>query len=262
MNLIESVLRPVDGYQQRHTLVGLPLAVVRKFGDDQGGNLTTLLAWNAFFALFPLLLVLVTLLGSFLRRDPALEQRVLHSVLAEFPILGTQLQQNVHSLRGNGVGLVVGIAGSLWGARGVTQAGQYAMAEVWNIPGTERPSFWARQARGLALLLVLALGLVATTLLTGLGSLGGRSAAFRLANLAASAGVNVAMFLLGFRVLTPARSVSAGWWWGRCWPGSPGRCSWPPVATWSATTSGTPPRSTVSSPWSSGYCRGCTWAAS
>ena len=205
MNLIESVLRPVDGYQQRHTLVGLPLAVVRKFGDNQGGNLTTLLAWNAFFALFPLLLVLVTLLGSFLRRDPALQQRVLHSVLAEFPILGTQLQQNVHSLRANGVGLVVGIAGSLWGARGVTQAGQYAMAEVWNIPGTERPSFWARQARGLALLLVLALGLVATTLLTGLGSLGGRSAAFRLANLAASAGVNVAMFLLGFRVLTPSQ---------------------------------------------------------
>ena len=47
------------------------------------------------------------------------------------------------------------------------------------------------------------LGLVATTLLTGLGSLGSRSAAFRLANLAASAGVNVGMFLLGFRVLTP-----------------------------------------------------------
>jgi YihY family inner membrane protein len=202
VNPIEAVLRRVDRYQQRHALVGLPFAVVKKFGDDQGGNLTTLLAWNAFFALFPLLLVLVTLLGYFLR-DPALQQRVLHSVLAEFPILGTQLTRNVHSLHANGLGLVVGIAGSLWGARGVTQAGQYAMAELWNIPGTERPSFWARQARGLALLLVLALGLVATTLLTGLGSLGGRSAAFRLANLAASAGVNVGMFLLGFRVLTP-----------------------------------------------------------
>jgi hypothetical protein len=71
------------------------------------------------------------------------------------------------------------------GARGITQAGQYAMAELWNIPGTERPSFCARQARGLALLLVFALGVVATTLLTGLGSVGGRSAAFRLASLAA-----------------------------------------------------------------------------
>lgn len=203
MNPIEAVLRRVDRYQQRHALVGLPFAVVKKFGDDQGGNLTTLLAWNAFFALFPLLLVLVTLLGYFLRRDPALQQRVLHSAFADFPILGTQLAQNVHSLPANGVGLVVGIAGSLWGARGITQAGQYAMAELWNIPGTERPSFWARQARGLALLLVFGLGLVATTLLTGLGSLGSHSAAFRFANLAASAVVNVGVFLLGFRVLTP-----------------------------------------------------------
>ena len=63
MNPIEAALRGVDRYQQRHALVGVPFAVVRKFGDDQGGNLATLLAWSAFFALFPLLLVLVTLLG-------------------------------------------------------------------------------------------------------------------------------------------------------------------------------------------------------
>jgi YihY family inner membrane protein len=203
MNPIEAGLRRVDRFQQRHPVVGLPFAVVKKFGDDQGGNLTILLAWNAFFALLPLLLVLVTLLGYALRRDPALAQRVLASALAEFPILGTQLQQNVHSLNTNGFGLVVGIAGSIWGARGITQAGQHAMAEIWNIPGKERPSFWTRQVRGLALLLVFALGLAATTLLTGFGSLGNRSAVFRLANLAASALVNVALFLLGFRVLTP-----------------------------------------------------------
>ena len=73
LNPSEAVLRRVDRYQQRHALVGLPFAVVKKFGDDQGGNLAALLAWNAFFALFPLLLVLVTQLGYFLRRDPALQ---------------------------------------------------------------------------------------------------------------------------------------------------------------------------------------------
>jgi YihY family inner membrane protein len=203
MNPIEATLRRVDQYQQRHTVVGLPFAVVKKFGDDKGGNLITLLAWNAFFALLPLLLVLVTLLGYLLRRDPTMQQRVLNSAFAEFPIIGNQLQGNVHSLQANGFGLVVGIAGSLWGARGVTQAGQHAMAEIWNIPGKERPSFWVRQGRGLTLLLVFALGLVATTLLTGFGSLGNRSAAFRLANLVAAAGLNVGLFLLGFRVLTP-----------------------------------------------------------
>src|SRR4029450_1531720 len=208
MNPIEGTLRRVDHHQQRHGWLGFPFAVVKKFGDDKGGNLTTLLAWNGFFPLFPLLLTLVTALGFLLGRHPALEQQVLHSTLAEFPIIGVQLQGNVHSLRANGLGLIGGLAGFVWGARGITQAGQHAMAEIWNIPGKQRPSFATRQLRGLVLLLVFGLGVVATTALASLASLGGRSVLVMLGNLAAAAGVNpaavhAALFLLAFRVLTP-----------------------------------------------------------
>src|SRR5512132_4017815 len=196
MNPIEGTLRRVDRYQQRHGWLGFPFAVIKKFGDDKGGNLTTLLAWNGFFALFPLLLILVTTLGFLLGRHPALEQRVLHSTLAEFPIIGDQLQDNVHSLRANGIALVIGLAGFLWGARGVTQAGQHAMAEIWNVPGKHRPSFATRQVRGLLLLLVFALGVIATTTLASLAVLVGHSLAFTLANLVASAAVNTGLFLL------------------------------------------------------------------
>jgi YihY family inner membrane protein len=205
MNLIERALRRIDRYQQRHGWLGFLFAVIKKFGDDKGGNLTTLLAWNGFFALFPLLLILVTALGFLLSRHPALEQRVLNSTLAEFPIIGDQLQKNVHSLRANGLGLVIGLVGFLWGARGITQAGQHAMAEIWNIPGRQRPSFATRQLRGLLLLLVFGLGVVATTALAALASLGGHSLLVVLANLAASAAVNAALFLIAFRVLTPGR---------------------------------------------------------
>jgi YihY family inner membrane protein len=204
MNPIERALRRVDRYQQRHGWLGFVFAVVKKFGDDKGGNLTTLLAWNGFFALFPLLLILVTGLGFLLGRQPALEQRVLHSTLAEFPIIGDQLQDNLHSLRANGLGLVIGLAGFLGGARGITQAGQHAMAEIWNIPGRQRPSFATRQLRGLLLLLVFGLGVVATAL-ASLASLGGHSLLVGLGNLAASAAVNTALFLIAFRVLTPPR---------------------------------------------------------
>lgn len=209
MNPIEGALRRVDGYQQGHGWLGFPFAVVKKFGDDKGGNLTALLAWNGFFALFPLLLLLVTGLGFLLGRHPALEQRVLHSTLAEFPIIGNQIQGNIHSLRANGVGLAVGLAGFLWGARGITQAGQHAMAEIWNIPGKQRPSFATRQVRGLLLLLVFGLGVVATTALASLASFGRHSLLFGLGNLAASAAVNAALFLLAFRVLTP-RQIPTG----------------------------------------------------
>jgi uncharacterized BrkB/YihY/UPF0761 family membrane protein len=205
VNLVERALRRVDHYQQAHGWLGFPFGVAKKFGDDKGGNLTILLAWNGFFALFPLLLILVTVLGFLLAGHPAFEQRVLDSTLAQFPIIGDQLQSNIHGLRANTVGLIVGLAWFLWGARGVTQAGQHAMAEIWNIPGKHRPSFAIRQARGLLLLLVFALGVIATTALASLAVLASHSLAFTLANLAASAAVNTGLVLLAFRVLTPGQ---------------------------------------------------------
>jgi YihY family inner membrane protein len=181
---------------------------MRKFRDDNGGALTTVIAYNAFFALFPLLLVVVTVLGFLLGRDSGFQQRLLGSAVAEFPIIGDQVQDNLHGLRGSGIGLAVGLVAFAWGARGLTQVAQHAMAEIWNIPGRQRPSFWARQVRGLLLLLVFAVGLAATSLLTWLGSYGGKAAAVALANLAAAAAVNVGLFLLAFRVLTPRQILT------------------------------------------------------
>jgi YihY family inner membrane protein len=205
VNPIERVLRPVDRYQQRHGWLGFPFAVIRKLGDDKGGTLTALVAWNAAFALFPLLLLLVTILGFLLGRNPALQQRALASTLAEFPIIGSQLQQNIHSLRANGVALLVGLAGFVWGARGLTQASQHAMAEIWNIPGKQRPSFVTRQGRGLALLGVFGVGVIATTGLSWLATLWQHTPLFTLGNLTAAAVVNAGLFLLAFRVLTPTQ---------------------------------------------------------
>ena len=43
--------------QQRSRWLGFPLAVIRTFADDNGAALATVVADNAFFALFPLLLM-------------------------------------------------------------------------------------------------------------------------------------------------------------------------------------------------------------
>jgi uncharacterized BrkB/YihY/UPF0761 family membrane protein len=127
MHRVDRLLRSVDRVQQRSRWLGFPCAVTRKLGDDNGGALTTVVAYNAFFALFPLLLVVVTVLGFLLGRDSGFQQR-----------------------------------------RGLPQVAQHAMAELWNIPGKQRPSFWARQVRRL-LLVVFAVGLAATILPTWLG---------------------------------------------------------------------------------------------
>ena len=92
MQRVQRLLRSVDRVQQRSRWLGFPLAVMRKFRDDHGGALTTVIAYNAFFALFPLLLVVVTVLGFLLGRDSGFQQRLVGSAVAEFPIIGEQVR--------------------------------------------------------------------------------------------------------------------------------------------------------------------------
>src|ERR1700744_3881446 len=78
-----------DNYQQKRTWLALPVAVIKKFGDDQGGNLASLVAWYGFFSLFPLLLVFATILGYVLAGDPSTRHSVEHAVQSQFPAMGS-----------------------------------------------------------------------------------------------------------------------------------------------------------------------------
>ena len=182
MNPIERTARRIDGFQQRHGPVGLLFAVNKKFGDDNAGSLVSNLAYSAFLALFPLLLLLVTLLGLVLSGDASLRQSVLHSTFADFPIIGRQLSDNIHALhRSSLLGLVIGLAGLLWGSIGFSQAGLFSMSQIWNLPGPARPNFPKRLVRSLAFLAVLALGLVVSTFLAAFGTFGSHDVSARSA---------------------------------------------------------------------------------
>ncbi len=77
-----------DRFQQRHRSLGFPLAVLQKYSDDQAGYLAATITYYGFFALFPLLLVLTTLLGFLLHGHHHLEQSIVSSALAQFPVIG------------------------------------------------------------------------------------------------------------------------------------------------------------------------------
>ena len=62
-NPLETVIRPVDRWQQRHGPVAFVFAVVKKFGDDRGGTLSALITFYGFLSLFPLLLLGFTVLS-------------------------------------------------------------------------------------------------------------------------------------------------------------------------------------------------------
>ena len=93
MGTLERLVRRIDARQQRTPFLAFPFAVVKKFGDDRAGGLAALLAYYGFLALFPLLLLLVTLLGLALRGNESLQRRVLQSALSDFPIIGDQIRR-------------------------------------------------------------------------------------------------------------------------------------------------------------------------
>src|SRR5205823_1915348 len=137
-------------------------------------------------------------------------------VFSRFPIIGDQIRNNVSSFHGSGVALAIGVVGSFWGGMGVVQAAQGAMDTVWHVPRRERPNFLKSRLRAVALLLVLGVGVIATTLLTGLATAGtGHSMVTKIIALVFSTLMNFAVFLAAFKLLTVA-DVS----WRRLVPGA------------------------------------------
>ncbi len=198
----------LDRFQRRHKGAGFPLAVVYKFVDDQGNYLTAMITYYAFLSLFPLLLLLTSVLGFALHDNPGLQEQVLDSALARFPVIGQQLAENVQSLRGSGVAVVVGLVGGLYGSLGVVQAAQNAFNKVWAVPRNSRPNPIKARLRSVLMLLIVGLGVIVSTVLSGLTTVADEIGAtevgtgLRVAALLASVALNAALLIIAFRLLT------------------------------------------------------------
>ena len=195
-------LRAFDAYQRRAPRLGFVVAVIKKFDDDQASQLGALIAYYGFFSLFPLLLVFVTLLGFALQGDPSAQESVLHSTLSQFPIIGTQLQSNVHSLKGSFVALAIGIVGSLIAGLGVTGATQNAFNKVWQVPVRRRFGFLAWRLRGLGMLAVLGVLSIVSTAAAGLATSQTAGAVTVIVGVLIALAANLVLFFTVFRLLT------------------------------------------------------------
>jgi YihY family inner membrane protein len=183
------------------------VAVVYKFADDQGNYLAALITYYGFLSLFPLLLLSATILSFVLHGNPDLQQKVLDSALGQFPIVGTQLA-DPQGLSGNGVGLAVGILGTVYGGLGVAQAAQNAMNTIWRVPRNSRPNPLQSRLRSLLLLLVVGLSLIGTTALAALGSVfNGFGIGTKIALGIGTFALNAVVFTIAFRVAT-ARDIT------------------------------------------------------
>jgi YihY family inner membrane protein len=204
MNPVEKVIRKLDATQQRHTPTAFIFGVVKKFGDDNGGVLVSNLAYSAFVSIFPLLLVLTTILGIIASADPAIRTDVLNAVSSQVPLIGKTLTENVHQLkRASVIGLIVGLLFLIWGATGLAQAGLFTMAQVWNLPGPARPGYVQRLGRAVLFLSMLGAGVIVTTGLASLPSYVVKGFWLVILVTVLTAAFNIGMYTGAFRVLTP-----------------------------------------------------------
>jgi uncharacterized BrkB/YihY/UPF0761 family membrane protein len=195
-------LRPVrafDRFQRRHRPLAIIVAVIRNFSDQGAGNAAALIAYWGFFSLFPLLLAFVAILGFVLQGDPAAQQTVVHSALRQFPIVGVQPGK----LKGNGVGLAIGLAGSVLSGLGVTLAVQNALNRVYAIPPSAQANFLGSRTRGLRVLVVAGALQVLSTVAAGAVSGGFGGVVLVPAGIAVSLVLNLCLFYVAFRFLIP-----------------------------------------------------------
>jgi membrane protein len=206
---MKGLIRRVDRYQRHHPWLGVPIAVAKKFGEDRAGQLAALVAYYGFFSLFPLLLALVTIVGLVFEGDTGLQERVVGSALAQFPVLGDRIRQNIGTLQGSGLALAVGIGGALWAGLGGIKAAQNAMDQIWDVPVKRQPNFVVALLRAVIMLLTLGLFLALSTFLGGIAA-GTEDApiGLQVLGIAGSTVLNFLVFWVAFRVLTVA---PVGW---------------------------------------------------
>jgi membrane protein len=199
---VKAPLRRFDEFQQRKPALALPLGVFKKYGEDEGGSMVSLIAYRAFFSLFPLLLLMTTILGFVLAGNEELRKEVVNSTLSQFPIIGNQLRGG--SLKGNGVALAVGVIGSVLAGLGVVLETEQTFNRCWGVPKHAERGFVGSRLRGIGLLVVLGGLAVVSTVVSGLAAGGADflGAGGKVAGLLIATLLNLVVFGAVFRLLT------------------------------------------------------------
>jgi len=163
------IVDTVDRAQRKRSVLGFPIATFFKFIDDQGPYLSAIISFYALLAIFPLLLLAVTIFGFVLQGNTELQQRVLDSALSTFPIIGDELGRP-ERLRGSTTSTVVGVLAATYGSLGLGQALQNALNVAWSVPRNMRPNPVLLRLKSVALLALAGTSVLVITVVATIGS--------------------------------------------------------------------------------------------
>lgn len=184
MKLVDNLIRRVDRLQRQSGPLGFIYAVIKKYGEDDGGYHAALLTYYAFLSLFPLLLVATTLATTIGNDYPEIQRAVTDSVTNYFPVLGDQLSNHINTLNKSGWALVLGLLLVFYGARGVADVFRFGVNTVWRIPKSKQDQFPKTVFKSFGIIVVGGLGLLSASIISGVAAAASRSLDFRLLSIA------------------------------------------------------------------------------
>jgi YihY family inner membrane protein len=203
----ERIVRRFDEVQQSRWWLAHPIGVVRKYADDRGTALANLLTFQIFLGMLPLLVVVLTVFGEILRRSEEFADAVLESTLAQFPVVGARLEDDISTVGASGPWVVVSIVALLWTASGIYHGMQLAMNQVWNVEGVGRQGFVSRHLRAILLFLLVLAAAIGTAFLPTASLLRWAPASVaQIASALASAAIS-ALLLLGVLRIVVAPAI-------------------------------------------------------
>jgi membrane protein len=197
---ITQVIAWADGLQRRHGVLGFPYAVVKKYGDDEGGRQAALITYYGFLSIFPLLLLGVAIVSRVLAGNPDLRQRLIAAIVPA--ALQATVERSAATLPTSTIPFLAGLIGLLFAGTGVVFSAYQTLNHIAAVPYRLRAGFASRYIRVFAMLATLLLGAVLvgvlTVVVTALPDLPGVE---RAAAVLGSAIVVFAVLLLGAKVL-------------------------------------------------------------
>ncbi|HKA97653.1 MAG TPA: YhjD/YihY/BrkB family envelope integrity protein, partial [Streptosporangiaceae bacterium] len=110
--LVNRVIAWADGVQRRHGVLGFPYAVIKKYGDDDGGREAALITYYGFLSIFPLLLLGVAVLSRVLTANSELRVRLISAIVP--PVLQSTVDHAVTTLPTSTVPFIAGLIGLLF----------------------------------------------------------------------------------------------------------------------------------------------------
>ena len=162
--LVNRIIAWADRLQREHGVLGFPYAVVKKYGDDEGGRQAALITYYGFLSIFPLLLLGVAVLSRVLADHPDLRQRLITAIVPK--ALRPTVEHSLATLPTSTIPLVAGLVGLLFSGTGVVFSAYQTLNHVAAVRYRFRAGFLSRYVRVFVVLATLMVGALAIGALT------------------------------------------------------------------------------------------------